>query len=33
MIYGGCNCGSCHLTILPNGDFYDADPRCWEDVV
>lgn len=20
MIYGGCNCGNCHLTILPNGD-------------
>lgn len=19
-IYGGCNCGNCHLTILPNGD-------------
>lgn len=22
MIYGGCNCGSCHLTILPTGDLY-----------
>lgn len=22
MIYGGCNCGNCHLTILPNGDLY-----------
>ena len=22
MIYGGCNCGSCHLTILPTGDVY-----------
>ena len=22
MIYGGCNCGNCHLTILPNGDIY-----------
>ena len=22
MIYGGCNCGNCHLTILPNGDVY-----------
>ena len=21
-IYGGCNCGNCHLTILPNGDVY-----------
>ena len=20
MIYGGCNCGNCHMTILPNGD-------------
>jgi radical SAM/SPASM domain protein of ACGX system len=20
MIYGGCNCGNCHITILPNGD-------------
>ncbi len=20
LIYGGCNCGNCHLTILPNGD-------------
>ena len=20
MIYGGCNCGNCHLTILPTGD-------------
>ena len=19
---GGCNCGNCHLTILPNGDLY-----------
>ena len=22
MIYGGCNCGNCHMTILPNGDLY-----------
>lgn len=22
MIYGGCNCGNCHLTILPNGDVF-----------
>ena len=22
IIYGGCNCGNCHLTILPNGDVY-----------
>ena len=22
MIYDGCNCGNCHLTILPNGDVY-----------
>ena len=22
MIYGGCNCGNCHLTILPKGDLY-----------
>lgn len=22
MIYSGCNCESCHLTILPNGDIY-----------
>ena len=22
MIYGGCNCGNAHLTILPNGDVY-----------
>lgn len=22
MIYGGCNCGNCHMTILPNGDVY-----------
>lgn len=22
MIYGGCNCGNCHLTILPAGDIY-----------
>src|SRR5699024_5666840 len=22
MIYGGCNCGNCHLTILPDGDIY-----------
>lgn len=22
MIYGGCNCGNCHLTILPNGEVY-----------
>jgi radical SAM/SPASM domain protein of ACGX system len=21
-IYGGCNCGNCHLTILPRGDVY-----------
>ena len=22
MIYGGCNCGACHITILPTGDIY-----------
>lgn len=22
MIYGGCNCGNCHLTILPTGDVF-----------
>ena len=22
IIYGGCNCGNCHLTILPDGDVY-----------
>lgn len=22
MIYNGCHCGNCHLTILPNGDLY-----------
>ena len=22
MIYNGCNCGNCHLTILPNGDVF-----------
>ena len=22
MIYGGCNCGNCHLTILPTGDLF-----------
>jgi radical SAM/SPASM domain protein of ACGX system len=22
MIYGGCNCGNCHLTILPTGEVY-----------
>ena len=22
MIYSGCNCGNCHMTILPNGDIY-----------
>lgn len=22
MIYGGCNCGNCHLTILPAGDVF-----------
>ena len=22
MICGGCNCGNCHLTILPTGDIY-----------
>ena len=22
MIYGGCNCGNCHITILPIGDIY-----------
>ena len=21
-IYGGCNCGNCHMTILPTGDVY-----------
>lgn len=22
MIYGGCNCANCHMTILPTGDIY-----------
>jgi radical SAM/SPASM domain protein of ACGX system len=22
MIYDGCNCGNCHMTILPTGDIY-----------
>lgn len=22
MIYGGCNCGNCHLTIVPTGDVF-----------
>lgn len=22
VIYGGCNCGNCHATILPSGDIY-----------
>lgn len=22
IIYSGCNCGNCHLTILPSGDLY-----------
>jgi radical SAM/SPASM domain protein of ACGX system len=22
VVYGGCNCGNSHLTILPNGDLY-----------
>ena len=22
MVYGGCNCGNCHMTVLPNGDVY-----------
>lgn len=22
MIYGGCNCGNCHMTILPTGDIF-----------
>lgn len=22
IIYGGCNCGNCHMTILPSGDIY-----------
>lgn len=22
IIYDGCNCGNCHMTILPNGDLY-----------
>jgi len=22
MIYDGCNCGNCHITILPTGDIY-----------
>lgn len=22
VIYGGCNCGNCHMTILPTGDIY-----------
>ncbi len=32
MIYGGCNCGNCHLTILPRGEVYAcrrvADSYC-----
>ncbi|MFQ9681640.1 MAG: radical SAM/SPASM domain protein, ACGX system [Ruthenibacterium lactatiformans] len=24
MIYGGCNCGNCHMTILPTGDIMPA---------
>lgn len=22
LIYGGCNCGNCHITILPSGDVF-----------
>lgn len=22
MIYGGCNCGNCHMTILPTGEVF-----------
>lgn len=22
VIYGGCNCSNCHMTILPTGDIY-----------
>ena len=22
MIYGGCNCGNCHITILPSGNIF-----------
>lgn len=22
MVYDGCHCGICHMTILPNGDVY-----------
>lgn len=22
IMYGGCNCGNCHMTILPTGDIY-----------
>lgn len=22
MIYGGCNCANCHITVLPTGDIY-----------
>ncbi len=22
MIYGGCSCGNCHITILPTGEIY-----------
>ena len=22
MIYGGCNCANCHMTILPNGEVF-----------
>lgn len=22
MVYGGCNCGNCHMTILPTGEVY-----------
>ena len=22
VVYGGCNCGNCHMTVLPTGDIY-----------
>ena len=25
MVYDGCHCGICHMTILPNGDVYASN--------
>ena len=30
VIYGGCNCGNCHITILPTGDIYAFTDRLFE---